>query len=179
MTYDKKEVAKNILIAIGVVGVISVVMVAPGLAKVLPLLQKIDTRRINQELKRLQKRGLVEIIKRKNGLHSVKLTKEGKEKLKKLQIDNLVIEKPLRWDGRWRIIIFDIPILKNNSRQLLRKKMQNLGFYKLQNSVFIYPYPCLEVVEFIRSYFGVKEEVTYLESNLLENQEKVISYFFT
>ena len=66
MTEKQKEVAKTIVLALGIVGVVSLVAVAPGLGKIIPLLQKVDTRRINQEIKRLYKRGLVEIIKRKN-----------------------------------------------------------------------------------------------------------------
>ncbi|EKD91167.1 MAG: hypothetical protein ACD_30C00040G0012 [uncultured bacterium] len=176
---NKKEVAKNILMALGILGIIPMVMLAPGLAKILPLLQKIDTARINQELKRLHKRGLVEIIKHKNGITSIKLTKKGKEKLKRYEIDNLKTEKPTKWDKKWRIIIFDISIKKNFARDLLRRRMKKLGFYKLQSSVFVHPYPCYEIVIFIREYFDVNDEVKYIEAEKIENDDKLIEYFFT
>ena len=179
MTENQKFIAKHIIIALGILGVASAVMVAPGLAKAIPLLKKIDISRINQELKRLQKRGLVEIIKKRNGVVDVKLTKEGKEKLKRYEIDLLEIEKPKKWDSKWRVIIFDIPIKKNSARELLRSKMKSLGFYKLQASVFVHPYPCYEVVRFTRDYFGVSAEVEYLEVERLESQDKLITYFFT
>lgn len=179
MTENQKFVAKQIIIAIGVLGVVSAVMVAPGLAKAIPLLRKINIARINQELKRLHKRGLVEIIKRKNDVTEVKLTKEGKRKLTRYQIDLLEIEKPRKWDGKWRVIIFDIPIRKNFARELLRRKMKHLGFYRLQASVFVHPYPCYEIVKFLRDYFGVPSEVEYLEVEKLESQNKLIGYFFT
>src|SRR3989344_1903131 len=179
MTEKQKDVAKNILIALGIIGIVPIVSVAPGLAKVLPLLKKVDLARINQEIKRLQKRSLVEIIKNKKGVSVIKLTKDGKAKLRRYQIDNLKIEKPISWDGKWRIIIFDIPISKNNERFLLRKKMKEIGFYKLQNSVFIHHYPCFEIVKYLRDYFGVAAEVEYIEANSLESQNKLISYFFT
>lgn len=179
MTENQKFVAKQIVIAIGVLGVVSAAIVAPGLAKVIPLLKKIDIARINQELKRLRKRGLVEIIKLNNGITEVKLTKEGKRKLARYQIDLLEIEKPKKWDGKWRIIIFDIPVKKNFARELLRRKMKNLGFYKLQASVFVHPYSCYEVVKFLRDYFGVSSEVEYLEAEKLESQNKLLEYFFT
>ena len=172
-------IAKQIVIAVGVLGVVSAVMVAPGLAKAIPLLKKIDIARINQELKRLHKRGLIEIIKWKNGITKIKLTKEGKRKMARYQIDILEIEKPKKWDGNWRVIIFDIPIKKNCARESLRKKMKRLGFYKLQASVFVYPYPCYEVVKFLRDYFGVSSEVEYLEVEKLESQNKLIGHFFT
>ncbi|OGE25844.1 hypothetical protein A2780_03755 [Candidatus Daviesbacteria bacterium RIFCSPHIGHO2_01_FULL_41_45] len=178
MTEKQKEVAKTIVLALGIVGVVSLVAVAPGLGKIIPLLQKVDTRRINQEIKRLYKRGLVEIIKRKNGVEEIRLTKKGKAKLVQYNIDQLKVEKPQKWDGKWRVVIFDIPVTKNQSRELLRRKMKQLGFYKLQNSVFVHPYPCLEIVEFIREYFGVKAEVEYIEADNLESQNKLINHFF-
>ena len=179
MTENQKFVANQIVLAIGILGVVSAVMVAPGLAKAIPFLKKIDITRINQELKRLQKRGLVEIIKHKNGVQTVKLTKEGKKKLVRYRIDLLEIEKPRKWDGKWRVIIFDIPVKKNSSRELLRYKMKHLGFYKLQASVFVHPYPCYEIVTYLRDYFGVAAEVEYLEVNKLESQNKLLSHFFT
>jgi DNA-binding transcriptional regulator PaaX len=175
----QKEVAKNILLAIGIVGILSTVVIAPGLSKILPILSKVDPYRINQEIKRLQKRGLVEIIKRKNGITDLKITDGGKKKLAQYKIDNLKLEKSQKWDKKWRIVIFDIPIQKNISRNLLRKKIKNLGFYKLQKSVFVTPYECLAVVSFLRDYFGVNGEVEYIEAEKLESQDILIKHFFT
>src|SRR3989344_4540963 len=175
----KKEIAKNILIALGMVGVVSTVMVAPGLAKALPLLKKIDVYRINQEIKRLYKRGLIEIKKRQSGVTEIRLTKEGKEKLKKYEFENLKLKKPKTWDKIWRIVIFDIPIEKNNLRNRLRDKMKEIGFYKLQNSVFVYPYPCYEVVVYLKEQLGLKGEVEYIEAEKLESQNRLIGHFFT
>lgn len=176
---ERKEVAKNIILGIGVVGVISVVMIAPGLAKTLPYLSKIDFAQINQALKRLQKRGLVEIIKRQNGISEIKLTFKGKELAETYKMDTLKIERPKKWDGKWRIIIFDIPLTKNPLRAKFRRKIKELGFYRLQNSVFVYPYPCFEVVEYIRKYFGIRAEVEYIEAENLESQNDLIKHFFT
>ena len=51
--------------------------------------------------------------------------------------DNFEFEKPKRWDGKWRILIFDI-------REKVRRRrdefvdLLRLGF-KLQNSVWVFP----------------------------------------
>lgn len=179
MTNNQKEVAKNIVIALGIVGFVSASMVMPGLPKAVPLLKKVNLARINQEIKRLYKRGLVEIIKRKNGITIIKLSKSGKEKLKRYELDRLVVEQPDKWDGKWRIIIFDIPVKKNKAREQLRRRMKGLGFLKLQHSVFVHPYPCYEIVHFLRDYLMVTSEVEYIEANSLESQDRLISYFFT
>lgn len=179
MNKNQKDLAKQIVIALGILGFVSIAMVMPGLSKAIPLFSKVDLRRINQEMKRLKKRGLVEIIKKKNGVSGFKLTKVGKEKLKRYNIDFLQIDRPNSWDGKWRVVIFDIPVNKNFSRELLRKKMKNLGFYKLQQSVFVYPYPCYEIVTYLRDYLGVSAEVEYLEVEKLESQNKLVEHFFT
>ncbi|OGE27078.1 hypothetical protein A3H85_03975 [Candidatus Daviesbacteria bacterium RIFCSPLOWO2_02_FULL_40_8] len=179
MVYQKRELAKNILTGLGVVGLVATVTIAPGLAKAIQTLSKIDYPRIYQELKRLQKRGLVEIVKRKSGVTTIKLSSVGRKYLRRLQIHTIKINRPNKWDGRWRIIIFDIPITKNSSRELLRRNMKRLGFYKLQASVFVHPYACYEVVTYLRDYFGVRTEVEYIESDKLESQNKLISHFFT
>ncbi|MEX2090705.1 MAG: CRISPR-associated endonuclease Cas2 [Candidatus Paceibacterota bacterium] len=52
--------------------------------------------------------------------------------------------KGTKWDGKWRIVIFDIPEELHKKRNYLRSKLKNLGFHMLQKSVFIIPYPCEE-----------------------------------
>lgn len=179
MTDKQKGIAKNIMLTLGVVGVVTVVAVAPGLAKLLPTLTKINPARINQEIKRLQKRGLVEVIKRKNGLTSIRLTKLGRERLSRLKIEQLKIETPAKWDTKWRLVTFDVPVYRNSSRNTLRRTMKQLGFYPLQQSVFVHPYPCFEEIHYLREYLGLNARVEYMEVANLESQDKLLEYFFT
>jgi DNA-binding transcriptional regulator PaaX len=178
MSEKNREVAKNIILALGVIGFVSAATVMPGLAGVIPLFEKIKRARVNQEFKRLQRRGLVEFSIKRDGSGVFKLTKKGRERLKRYKIDELFIEKPKIWDKKWRIIAFDIPITKNASRKMLRDKMKEMGFYKLQASVFIYPYPCYEVVEYLRNFLGINSEVEYIEADKLDSQNKLIAHFF-
>ena len=43
------------------------------------------------------------------------------------------------WDGRWRIVLFDVPIHRNAQRDRLRRDLREKGFGYLQNSVWISP----------------------------------------
>ena len=45
------------------------------------------------------------------------------------------------WDGRWRLVIFDIPSGQNAEREWLRRYLRGRGFGCLQNSVWITPDP--------------------------------------
>ena len=43
------------------------------------------------------------------------------------------------WDGRWHLVLFDVPEVRSAERNKLRRYLQNRGFGYLQNSVWITP----------------------------------------
>jgi len=48
------------------------------------------------------------------------------------------------WDGRWRLVLFDLPNSKSSLRNRLRSHLRQRGFGWLQNSVWISPDPLEE-----------------------------------
>ncbi|MEY2428772.1 MAG: phenylacetic acid degradation operon negative regulatory protein, partial [Verrucomicrobiota bacterium] len=46
-----------------------------------------------------------------------------------------------RWDGYWRMVIFDVPTGQDAQRERLRRYLRDKGFGYLQNSVWITPDP--------------------------------------
>ncbi len=48
--------------------------------------------------------------------------------------------KNIKWDKKWRLVIFDILEDKRQARDLLRRKLKQFGFKELQKSVWIFPY---------------------------------------
>lgn len=48
------------------------------------------------------------------------------------------------WDGRWRLVLFDIPTAQNSHRTRLRRYLRDKAFGYLQNSVWITPDPLEE-----------------------------------
>ena len=49
-----------------------------------------------------------------------------------------------RWDGQWRIVLFDVPVAQNVRRESLRRYLRMHGFGCLQGSVWITPNPLTE-----------------------------------
>jgi phenylacetic acid degradation operon negative regulatory protein len=49
-----------------------------------------------------------------------------------------------RWDGRWRVILFDVPETRRADRGRLRQHLCTRGFGCLQGSVWISPHPVKE-----------------------------------
>jgi DNA-binding transcriptional regulator PaaX len=97
----------------------------------------------------LRRQKWVEVVK-KNNERFIKLTRNGEiEAL--LAKARLPSAKGGRWDGKWRIIIFDIPEESGAKRDLLRRLLKENGFLSLQASVFISPWPLnREAIAYLR-----------------------------
>src|SRR3989344_461179 len=108
----------------------------------------------NRELRRLEKRGYVSLVKKENGW-IVKLKKKGLHWWRKVKIDDLRLPKMNKWDGKWRLFIFDIPEKQKSMRDLLSRKLKDLGMFHIQRSVFAYPFDCREELEFITEHYKV------------------------
>ncbi|MFH1956161.1 MAG: hypothetical protein ABIJ28_00730 [Patescibacteria group bacterium] len=104
----------------------------------------------------LKKKRAIEFVKEEGGYLVYKINKKGKEKLKKFVLDELIIQKSKQWDKKWRLVIFDIPEIYRKSRDALRKKLKDLGFYQCQKSAWIYPFDCIDEIEFLKDFFSIK-----------------------
>ncbi|MEK7542667.1 MAG: hypothetical protein AAB524_03120 [Patescibacteria group bacterium] len=157
------EIAKQILVIIGVAGVVVLAAAAPGVLYAAKLLDKNQsqfpkkdrTQRTTQAIRRLQKNRLL-TIKEKKGKFVVELTKEGKRKFKEIQFEKLQITKPPRWDKKWRMVIFDIPDKSHKrARDVLRGKLKEWNFYPLQKSVWVCPWPCENEIQLVAEMYGI------------------------
>ena len=77
--------------------------------------------------------------------------------------------KPKKWDHKWRLIIFDIPDKKRKIRDQIRYLFKSAGFYLLQESVWVYPYDCEDIIALLKTDFGVGKNLLYLIVEELEN----------
>ncbi len=95
----------------------------------------------------LKNSGVVSVYER-NNQRFIKLTKKGELKI---LLHKARISPAAKWDGKWRLIMFDIPEGSRKSRNLLRRLLKQSGFKKLQASVFISPWPLnREAIEYLK-----------------------------
>jgi phenylacetic acid degradation operon negative regulatory protein len=88
------------------------------------------------------------------------------------------LKNPKKWDGKWRVVVFDIPIASRIIRDAFRRKLKEFGFYAFQQSIWIYPYHCEEEVKLLREFFGLnKKQIQVLEVNKLEDDNFLRRYF--
>ncbi len=130
----------------------------------------------DQTIYRLKKQKLVEIFE-ENGQTLVKITQEGKVRALKYKLSDIQVKKPKSWDKLWRIVIFDIPEKYKYVREMFRDHLKGMGFYMLQKSVWVYPYPCFDEIEFLRQIYKVEINVTYILAKSIENSEYLADNF--
>lgn len=171
-------ISKIILKTLLGIGVAVSIITLPGLAHILKLFEedKKYKRKFDKEIYRLKKTGFIKIYDR-SGINFVKLTKEGQKVAKKYEIDDIKIKKTPKWDGKWRIVVFDIPEDKKYARKGLRIKLNDLGFLLYQKSVFVHPYECKDEINFVANYYNIKKYLKYITADAIEDQENLIRYF--
>src|SRR3989344_4899909 len=85
--------------------------------------------------------------------HGLKITAKGRKRLEQLEFENLAIPTQKSWDHTWRLVFYDIPESHKSGRNALTTKLRELGFFQLQQSVWIRPFPCREIIEKVTSTF--------------------------
>lgn len=131
---------------------------------------------LRRNLIRLKKQKMVEVRDYK-GKPMVILTEKGKKKVMEFAFEKLSLKKSQKWDGKWRLVIYDVSRRKNVIRDIIRNTLERLKFLRLQESVYLTPYPCKEEVEFLRAYYNLEDEIKILIVTKFENDETYKEYF--
>lgn len=132
--------------------------------------------RLNQLLRRLYEQKTIDIFE-ENGASVVKLTEKGKTKLIKINLEEITIQRSPKWDGKWRLIIYDVKKDKRVLGEIFRRILKKLQFLKLQRSVYLTPFPCKDEIEFLRQYHNLGKEVLYIEVGKIENEGAYKGFF--
>lgn len=177
---------KSVLLIIGLGTFLTASILAPGLPLALKPFLKIkrendykkwkmfNQTRLKQVLKRLQKQKVVQIAI-KNGEPIVTLSEKGKKKVLKYNLENLQLEN--KWDGKWRLIIYDIPKEKKRQSDSFRLLLRTIKCLQLQKSVYLTPFNCDGEIEYIRSLYQIGDNVKILKVSSIENEKAYREYF--
>ena len=140
----------------------------------LPLAWKeINKNRLYRIVREFYNEKLVDYKEDKENFVKIVLTKEGQKKALKFKIDEMEIKKSPKWDKEWRVVIFDIPERFKKAREALREKLKDLGFIKLQESVFVFPYECEDEIDFIVEVFLIRPFVRFMRVKSFTNEEQI------
>ncbi|HCM43450.1 MAG: hypothetical protein UY39_C0018G0002 [Candidatus Kaiserbacteria bacterium GW2011_GWC2_49_12] len=181
-TKKNAHVQDAILLYFRTVGAMAAVILSPN-PTMYKLLRQMDpnpsgkrnaTHRIREAAKRLEAGGL---LKRDHKGQFV-LTRKGEQRSVFLEsMQNMHMMKPRHWDEKWRIVIFDVWERRRGIRQRLRALLEKAGFVRLQDSVWVYPYPCEEFVAFIRADLRLGPGMLYIIAEEIEHDRHLKEHF--
>ena len=132
--------------------------------------REINHQSLRRAIRSLYASQLVEGRENPDGTLTLVLSKNGKSRALTFKVEEMRIKKPERWDGKWRVVVFDIPEKRKRVRDALRGHLRQLDFYELQKSVFIHPYPCDDEVEFLIELHQVRHHVRTLIVHSVDNE---------
>jgi hypothetical protein len=138
--------------------------------------REFDKKRFSDDLKRLEREGIIKVYQ-KNDVGQIELSHKGIEKVKLIIAKEYKFEYPKKWDYKWRMVIFDIPERKKHTRDVFRWKLEEIGFVKLQESVFVFPFDCKEIVDYFVNIFLLKHCVQYAVAETIETQLDLVKLF--
>jgi len=117
---------------------------------------------VRSTLSRMEELGEIDKFEKKGEL-VYKPTKRG---IKNIIIANLYrapVEKK-KWDGWWRLLIFDVPESLRRLRNLYRRRLKDLGFGQLQQSVWLSPNDLLDRAERLAKRMGLLDYIYILKT---------------
>ncbi len=140
-------------------------------------LRTLDRMYLYRTIREFERDRLIDFKEKDDGTILITLSEQGEHRMLTYRIDDMKIEKPAVWDGKWRLVLFDIPEQKRAARDALRLKLKDLGFKELQHSVHILPYPCKDEIDFLMEFFSLTSCVYYAEIESLSNEARWIERF--
>jgi DNA-binding transcriptional regulator PaaX len=177
----RKNVAEIILRAVATAGLLSAALVAPNALKAIRTLGLLPHQRQKEVIRRAQTRLVGQGLLARNANGYLRLTQKGEENLAYLERNNF--EKwrqqniPRRWDKKWRILIFDIKEERRMIRDYIRRKLESIGFQRIQDSVFVFPYDCEDLIALLKADFKVGYDLLYIIADTIENDGSLRKYF--
>src|SRR3989344_1973722 len=170
-----------ILNTLTLTGIVAVGLAAPPMLK---LLKHIDPdwiiKRDPRDLlyvvaSRLKRKGLIKFEK-VQGKTRMLLTEQGRARARRAMLGNPLPRKK-RWDERWRILIFDIPESKRALRDKVRSIVSGFGFVRLQDSVWVFPYDCEDIITLLKAELRLGTQMLYIIADAIEYDKPLREQF--
>lgn len=173
---------KDILQILAAVGTVGLVLAFPPALTGIAALMKLGRGSyspwgMRRTLKRLKKQKYVAVHESRDGKTTVTITKNGMVRALTYELNMLSIQKPTHWDGKWRVVIFDVPEKDKKLRDTFRMRLRQMGLYQLQKSVYVSPYPSFNEIEFLRELYGIAVTVLYLTVEKIEDDTFLRTHF--
>ncbi|OGI20007.1 MAG: hypothetical protein A3J06_03945 [Candidatus Moranbacteria bacterium RIFCSPLOWO2_02_FULL_48_19] len=139
--------------------------------------KKVNKQSLENAIRRLYDSQLIDMKQGKNENWEILLTKKGKHRALLYNFETYKIKKPLLWDKKWRVVLFDIPEKEKALRDAFRGWLKRLNFYKLQASVFVHPYDCRDEFDFLVEFYRARKYVRFMVAEEIDNEPYLRTIF--
>jgi DNA-binding transcriptional regulator PaaX len=139
--------------------------------------KRINDRALHNAIKSLYKSKLIDAKDNLDQTTTLILTKKGKNRALTYQIDEIKIKPMAKWDGKWRMVLFDIPEKHKKGRDALSRVLKNMGFYTFQKSIFISPFECGDEMNFVIEFFNLRLYVRSIIATKIDNELDLKKHF--
>ena len=173
-----KTSAHVVLSLVALAGIVAVAAVAPSIFQVIGKLHRYKSSNREQRQKQISKsfyylkrKGYIEWNRVGQDL-MLKLTNKGKSRLTDLNFQTMLVRHPKKWDGKWWVVLADVPKESRVKEDSLRMKFKQMDFCPFQRSVWIYPYNPRTEVDMIAKFYEIERFVTTMRVDKLEKPDK-------
>lgn len=132
---------------------------------------------VQRAVNSLYKSKLVSAKKNSDGSHTLVLSDRGKKHVLRYNLRTLRLKKAPRWDGRWRVVLYDVPEAERSLRVDLCHTLHRLGFYELQHSVWVYPYECRDEIEFLIEAHDARGYIRHMVVEEIDDSRPLLRHF--
>jgi len=132
---------------------------------------------IQRSLKKLYDSELISTKEDPDGTIKIILTEKGKETAIEYDIKKLKPKKLKKWDGKWRIVIFDVPEDRRAKRDTFRIRLKKLGFLELQKSVWISPIDYEREINYLAKAFDIVKYAKFIVADSVSNKKDLKKRF--
>ncbi len=175
----KRDIQNAVLAAVAVTGSVVFAAIAGNAIQLLDYLpnEKYNLRhQAKSATGRLVAKRYASWVER-DGKKYLRITPAGRKVLAFEQAKVALKNQKKKWDGRWRMVAFDIPERRRAIRSRLRAVMQEIGFVRLQDSVWVYPYDCEDFIALLKAELKIGKDVLYAIADTIEHDKNLRRQF--
>lgn len=107
----------------------------------------------------------------------LRITAKGRQAFAYEQAKVALKNQKKKWDGRWRMVVFDVPERRRKVRTHLCAVMREIGFVRMQDSVWVYPYDCEDFIALLKAELKIGKDVLYAIADTIERDKGLRFYF--